>query len=288
VVECWFVEKFARYKGKDLPLERIVQLKDSLTREIADFTVTFVLDQRVAGSGTLLRAGNNFGILTATHVAELFTGRNAKSVGLVISQHKHQFVLSPDYLIPIKIFDCTVISPDAGPDMTFLRIVKPDDEANIVRFKSAYRLEGRSFGQFSGVPIGELPWWIAGAPAEMSASDGERGTSSHVLTALQWVGEATMVSIDSLSDFDLVRLRISAGQHNFPLDYGGVSGGGIWVSAFAIDPEKGFETISYDPPFLAGVAFYQSASSEGERIIVGHGPSSIYDGVLSRLKKEHG
>src|SRR5262249_16059690 len=47
------------------------QIKEAGTREMANYTVSLILRQRLIGSGTLIRVGDKHGILTAAHVAAI-------------------------------------------------------------------------------------------------------------------------------------------------------------------------------------------------------------------------
>ena len=95
--------------------------------------------------------------------------------------------------------------------------------------------------------------YLVGAPAERSRSEGQLGTRNHLLVAVHLIGEGTFKERVSRDGFDFVTLRLLARSHNFPLKYGGVSGGGVWILPLTMDPDKGLTTISYDPPLSAGL-----------------------------------
>jgi len=92
-----------------------------------------------------------------------------------------------------------------------------------------------------------------------------------------------MESHESRDEFDFVRLRVTAGDYGFPKNYGGVSGGGIWLLPITMDPDVGPSSINFDAPFFAGVAFHQSGLTGRIRVITGHGPNSIYTMLMQRL-----
>jgi hypothetical protein len=263
------------YHREVLTPEKVKELHASITREIFDFTVAFVLNHAVCGSGTLVRSNGKFGVLTATHVLEQFAGSKKQRVGLIISENAHQFILEPDHVERSDFLGAIGDEPSTGPDISFLQLLSPTDESNICARKSVYLIDGRSFSKFDGFPVKDGSWWIAGAPDQKSESEG--AGAQNVLKATLFVGEGRFVSIVDSTTYDLIRVAMIAGNHTFPDNYEGVSGGGIWISCFTMDPDEGKETVGYDPPFLAGVAFYQTAiDTIAERTIVGHGPSSIY------------
>jgi hypothetical protein len=88
------------------------------------------------------------------------------------------------------------------------------------------------------------------------------------------------VGLEKKGDFDLARLKIPSGDAEYPSDYGGVSGGGIWISRFTLLHSMEIESLAAEPVFLAGMAFCQSAKDgDGYHAIIGHGPSSISDQI---------
>jgi hypothetical protein len=79
--------------GKDLPLNLVAELKQSTRRAIQDFTISFVLDDQLLGSGTLVDAFGTLGILTAFHVADEVERNSDQQLSLIIAQHPHRFDL---------------------------------------------------------------------------------------------------------------------------------------------------------------------------------------------------
>lgn len=282
------MEEFGYYKHGDLSPEALDTMRRALhvaTREVSDFTVSFVSRQQTLGSGTLVTAHGHPGVLTAFHVAEELQARG-EAFGINVSEQVHQFIWELDWveIIPIgKPSDRR--RPELGPDLAFLRLLEPQRLGTLRSKKSFYRLDGRSFDQWRKYPFQHMPWWIAGSPAEFSTSIGEPGTAQHILSASHFHAEATFESLEERGDFDFVRLEVTAGAHSFPANYGGVSGGGIWLTPLALDPDTGPTTIRKEPPFLVGTAFVQSAEDGHKRHIIGHGPKSLYSIVPQVLAR---
>lgn len=271
------MEEFGRYRNGDLPHDLVEKTKAAATREISDFSVSLISQQEVLGSGTLVTASDAVGILTAHHVAQVIAERG-EAVGVNISEHIHQFFLLPT-LMEIRPVGTPAnpARPEDGPDLSVIKILDPHFLSTLRSRKSLYRLEGRSFEEeFAAYPFQEMPWWVMGSPAEFSTHEGEVGTPEHILGAVHFAAEATFVALTRRGDFDFAEVRITAGSHGFPVAYGGVSGGGIWITPFTLDPEVGFKTMGYASPFLAGVAYYQGPLEGTGRSILGHGPESIY------------
>ena len=273
---------FGEYLGKELPLERIRAMKDQLTHEISDFTVSFILKKQLIGSGTLVMVGDNYGILTAQHVDELLQG---KPFGLNISPDRHQFVL-PEFCVEHRVVGRPQDQgqPEVGPDLAIIKILDPQHLGTVKAFKSFYRLDGKDAAQYLSEGARRMPWWIAGAPASFAVSEGAIESPDHTLGVTHFHGEASFEGIAGRGDYDLLTMRISTVDAGFPEQYGGVSGGGIWFSTFLMDEPGAFDTMKYEAPFLMGVAFCQGPPGD-ERMIVGHGPDSIYRLALSHLNR---
>jgi len=260
-------------------------IKEAGTREMSNYTVSFVLRQRLIGSGTLVRVGNNHGILTAAHVARIVEDAD-QAIGVNIANHPHGF------FIPRQCFEHVVVGATGtldtadGPDLSILRILDVNDLATIKSKKSFYPLDRSSLSEFwNTLPINEMLWHLVGAPDERSRSEGVFGTQDHILAVKHFLGEATYKNREIRGEFDFVTLRLLAGQYLFPSDYGGVSGGGVWWLPLVMDPDVGVSTMHYEAPILAGVPFYQREIKDGEREIVCHGPESIYVRAAAKLRE---
>ncbi|HOC01152.1 MAG TPA: hypothetical protein PKM43_20680, partial [Verrucomicrobiota bacterium] len=77
-------------------------------------------------------------------------------------------------------------------------------------------------------------------------------------------------------EHDYLRLKVYDPAHGFPSNYGGVSGGGIWMVPLEMDPDKGPHTAKAAELFLAGVCCYQHEPLPDGREVEGHGPRSVY------------
>lgn len=184
-------------------------------------------------------------------------------------------------------------SPDGeysenGPDLAFLRILDPAALSTIKAKKSFAPLETPLPDGHEAAFVRNLhpsPWVIAGAPVALESHSGELGTSDHVLQASHFTGDADFLAISVTDGFDLLRLQVNCGQHGFPPDYEGLSGGGLWFSPFSFDPGVGLKSLECVPPRLAGVMFYQFNEENGCRELVAHGPRSIYRCGLEKLRR---
>jgi hypothetical protein len=79
--------------------------------------------------------------------------------------------------------------------------------------------------------------------------------------------------IDRVGDFDYLDFPVgSESRIDAPIDWGGMSGGGIWQ----VPLKKGGAGPLPGPPLLAGLMFFQYATTATRCGIKGHGPRSIY------------
>jgi hypothetical protein len=79
--------EYGTHSEYDLPDSAL----ESAVRDLKHFAVSFVVKQRLQGSGTLLRIDNRYGILTARHVWDIMA--NKEYVGLNIAESAHCFSL---------------------------------------------------------------------------------------------------------------------------------------------------------------------------------------------------
>jgi len=122
-------------------------------------------------------------------------------------------------------------------------------------------------------------WFVTGAPDEFGVPESLRGYADGILELDDlFLARLGFSHLEAVGPYDILQAEVPAGNCDYPGDYGGISGGGIWFSRFLISPDKRIETITKDSPFLAGVAFCQSGvDDDGYRTIIAHGPASIYD-----------
>lgn len=98
--------------------------------------------------------------------------------------------------------------------------------------------------------------------------------------------QGNLVEYNSINKFDYIKLYIGSGFEEFPDDYNGMSGGGIWYQMFQTNDGKAF-TVK---PILAGVAMWQSEvmlkKGYKVRCITGHAWVSIYAHVRKALAQK--
>jgi hypothetical protein len=138
-------------------------------------------------------------------------------------------------------------------------------------------LDKRSEETFLAYPRRNEHWWfVAGFPAEFSHRVKTARPEDLLTRSDGFIGQATLLHHFDEGRFDYLRLRLYATAYGFPSNYGGVSGGGIWMVPLGMDPEKGPTTAKAMDLFLAGVCCYQYEPLPDGREVEGHGPRSLY------------
>lgn len=253
-------------------------------RLASNYGVIFVVDNRVLGSGTLIKTGNITGILTAHHVARVPYLKEGGEFSLCVCDG-----LVHRYDVKTSQFEHIVVGDHrknhfehSGPDLSFLMITDPEVSATLGAKKSFYPLVNHTDVSHCGAEhLRKMVWTVSGSPAEFC--EGMGMYQGETLTKFSdFHASVDFLSLIRKKGFDYIRLETDAGVGDFPSDYGGMSGGAIWL------PIK-YETKNGDieyPPILQGVVFYQSRpfTNGKKRLLIGHGPESIYDRLTEVLK----
>jgi hypothetical protein len=256
----------------ELPLD----LLPNTMREIANFTVGIVIGDDLLGSGTLIDMGRRRGILTAHHVASRVMKADDDALGLVVADHPHRLCVRPS-LLAHTIIGAPPSSEDWRPDLSFLGIGDHKLLGTLASKKSFVYMDKRSDQSFAAYPRREELWWfVAGFPAEFSSRINAERRKETLTKSSNFVGQATLLQHFEQGDYDYLRLRLYDPAHGFPLNYGGVSGGGIWMVPLEMNPDKGPHTAKAAELFLAGVCCYQHEPLPDGREVEGHGPRSLY------------
>ena len=258
--------------------------------EISHYTAIFVIPKKgekgVPASGIFVNSCGYFGILTAFHVATPVL--KSPKFGLCISERvvhekwleSEHFQHVPIGFIPGKPWD---EYDENGPDLSFIIIRDENLLETLKSLKSFTYLENKDLEYFES-PLDRLRWQITGSPNEASALVSVSPVDGPLVKYESFVGDAIFDSRTEREGFDYLKLRVSSGEHDFPEDYEGVSGGGMWLIPFSAESED-VNTIRYETPILAGINFHQSAVINNERVITGHGYNSIYGRVRQALRQ---
>lgn len=258
---------------RDIPTDKFLEFKNQATDEIEDFSVSLIFNSELRGSGTLIDAFGTLGVLTAHHVvAQTLDRDKSATFGLNIAKHLHRFEIPRECVEHIPLgWPQSKEYTASGPDLSFLKLSGEPILSTIKSKKRFYRITGNPIDEFRVSDLQKAPfWWIAGAPLCRS-SRSDRGA----LTAKHLVAEVNFKSLTQRGKFDYLTLDAGSGEHSFPADYNGVSGGGVWFSPLLIEDENKFDTLTIGRCQLMGVAYFQMDPINNRREILAHGPGSF-------------
>jgi len=231
-----------------------------------------------AGCGTFVRTGDVYGILTAHHVAELFEG--GWYLGLLLVETVHTHSVRPDYFDIIHI--ATGPHECRSPDLSFIRIHKPYI-GTINAYKSFYSLDAYEQQLLHSPPeISSGTWFLFGAPAIHTTDEGAEGGFKASRGYHSMCGATGVEPADPVDGYDfLSAVAEYTPVTTTPVDFHGVSGGGLWHTLLHKRPDGTIDDYDY---ILSGVVLCQSAVVAARRYIRCHGPASIYSQALHAIR----
>jgi hypothetical protein len=265
---------------KDIPDSVI----DPIVPRIASHFVALLHRGDFAGSATLVRCRDVFGLLTAHHVVKQnrfdFRAGSGDKLGFAIDQTSPAFYIPMEYLEPIEFG--VPVTDRKGPDMTFVKIPVGEHLALLRAKKSFWNLEYKRQERLSECYKKTGLWCFSYQVAEkIDRDEGYEGpVTLHLHSSTGW-GTTVKKSYER-DGLDYYRLPVNCNddEKGLPESYGGASGGGLWKI-----PLQGRQDgdVKAGNPVLAGVIFYQTRMKNRRRTIYCHGPKSIYERVYERL-----
>ena len=282
------------YKYSELPKSLF---EDKIKPIIEQYTTALLLDGEFAGSGTFVRCNDIYGILTAHHIPHNpknpamrfnFKASSSQNLGLVITNTSDLF---QNFSIPMKYMELIDIgdplSKEYGPDISFIKLLHTGDIGSISARKSffniAYNRNDRL--KFSLRDQGGV-WIIVCCPSEFLeiGSEEEKGFPKTLqLKAFQYVTGIT--DRYEKNSYDYIELDITYKESKeLPESFGGTSGAGVWKVFLKIQPDDTFENMTFDPPVLSGLVFYQTDKESNRRRLRCNGGKTIYNQLYEVLK----
>jgi|KBSSwiStaDraftv2_1062776.scaffolds.fasta_scaffold723440_1 hypothetical protein len=265
------------------------QVADDTSREVSNFTIGFLrfatdklgANAESAGSGTLVKVGSIFGVLTAAHVISELTRHS--SVGIVVFGGEGKLQKQE---IDMKETEAVIFykpeNKERGPDIAFLRL--PEVNASNLRathlFLDLEELRARSDSDppFLDWMVGVVGEWTT----ELEPITPPGGLTSPLrrkrFQALLGVGKS--VGHRTENGFDLFDFAPNVPRP--PSTYGGVSGGAIWHLYIE---QLGENDYAVRGKRFIGVPFYELYDDKNALYLVCHGPQSygqLSDAILSK------
>ena len=279
----------------DIPFSDIPrELAAEVGRAAADFAVGFTAIKTtdsgnhpvLAGSGTLVRIDDMYGVLTADHVLEYLPVN--QDIGIVIPTSPKPVPLP----LPFKLSKDAVSRLHVGhghhtregPDIGLL-LISTHDAGTLGAIKSFYNLSSHCDDILRNPPRRTNGLWVVFGFIDEFTTDHrpDRGFSAikgfHALAAAVWVkGEHLS------GDFDYCEFEVPAhGSEGVPTRFGGLSGSGLWLTKLSRSQDG---RITPQRPVLGGVVFYESIQDDGRTIITCHSWRSIYARVVESARRK--
>ena len=226
---------------------------------------------KLIGSGTLVKIGSSYQILTVAHVwdaTELFP-----ILGLIIADRGSPLSIRRDYIQARRLRG--IASEESGPDLALLAL--PASDVSEIRAHKSFldlmvqrdKCRAESLPQDFGV------WAVTGMVEGFSnvRQDAEQG-----VIGLDVQGRVFFGAIDGTHErdgYDYLEVGVKMKLAGVPSSFGGVSGGSLWQ--IVLLKNKTGQIFWGGEKYFQGVAFWQSEIREGRRVIRCHGRRSLFD-----------
>jgi len=251
---------------------------------VGTYSVPIVVNGELCGSGTLIRCGDTYGILTAHHVVKQldFTANSDKKLYLSVADFPHRLTFEMRNLASITIAE--PVSDESGPDMAFIKF---PPSAPLGEIKAR-----KSFLDISVVPETKLQeslyddglWIVVGFPGQLVASVGVSSSSTPAVCFRRIAFGVEQVVRSEFGEFDYLEILLDCPVKRWSLSsFGGMSGCGVWRVPIYRDGET--KEFLYRNCYLAGIAFYQTEEADNSRRLRCHGGRSIFVQGLKSLRE---
>ena len=268
---------------------------NEVTSLLGKYSAPLILDNKLAGSGTLIKCGKAHGILTAHHVihnpkdrSRVFDFRwsSKQQLGLTLVEYPHLF------RIPMNSLHCVDIGVPQngdecdGPDLSV--IIFPENViSEITARKSFFNVSIRREERLAGCSNNNGLWCAVGNPKFYESSMLPSHGFSEVVD-LRGIVLYTAISKRELRrDFDYIHLNVNypdlVGDAALPDRFGGLSGGGVWRLSLIKATANSQPEIDLLSACLAGVVYCETLRDGRPEELRCHGPRSIYNRVCEAL-----
>lgn len=231
---------------------------------------------KLQGSGTFIRVGDLFGILTAFHVAEELKKGFAIGLNIYSDENGQSYNILRENIV---IFDiANHVENKYGPDISFLRL--PNESIGILKANksfydlSLHHINYQTFIENINNHKHYASWGVLG---ELNSNEPPERGFENVIGLHQYCMLSTLKEYLTRGDHDYLELDIDYTfvSPKFPKTLRGVSGGGIWMIDFNTDNEN--NEINLSNYFYCGISFFETKITEdNHRSIRGHSWKSIY------------
>jgi len=266
------------FRSGDIPREKL----EKPAEIIANHSTVLIYENQPFGSGTFVKCGDRFGILTAYHVPYNttkpfnFKPNSSDQLGITITKDKTAPVIEMQYLNPYSI-GIPVDGNYGGPDMVFLEILDQSMLGWIKVYRSFWDIpveNGVCMIKQSSSNSGSL-WAIAGLPQSMKQELLPGGSFDRLIGLPIQVYFGGIEQRFEAERFDYIELMANyESKDPMPASFVGISGGGLWEIPMSID-KKDLKALKFGEPVLSGVQFRQTPLEGNSRRLRCHGCKSL-------------
>jgi hypothetical protein len=236
------------------------------------------------GSGTLVRVGKTYGVLTAAHVWRVVS--KLREVGIYLYPPRkleiHAITEDP------RVMDAVSFENDKddefGPDIAFIRL-RESKAASIEKYATFLNLDGHLQKAAEGPPENSKAMdAVAGGVYELGQKENVFENRRLILqNSLLHVGHAMYID-DGRNGFDRLEFTPDLGPEFVPpSSYGGMSGGGCFRVYFPSSGDGEPEPITFH---LLGVAFYETKVDGKPDKLICHGPLSVHEKLVPAIHQK--
>lgn len=236
------------------------------------------------GSGTLVRVGKTYGILTAAHVWHTIKDYPLVGIYLYPPRKTEMHSVSEELgLMDVVIFD-NKHEDDLGPDIAFVRI-RDDKVASIEKHSTFLSIERDEQRARIEMPVGSkaIDIVVGGVEAFGQKINIRDERKLVVQNSLANMGRARPIG-DGRDGFDRLEFTPEPDEDFVaPPSYGGMSGGGCFRVYFPKEHEGEVQPFNFH---LLGVAFYETKAAGKADKIICHGRRSLFDKLLPAVRSK--
>jgi hypothetical protein len=255
---------------KNLTFDEVL---DDTQQEIRNYSTGFVYQDRPLGSGTLVRWGDNFGILTAAHVTRELDFNSMEKLRIPLVGCGHSFGIPCCHLEEVANF-----YKYGGPDISLIKLPVSSFLDTLNAVKSFYNLTMRKEKKLRHSLGNTGLFLISGGPAGLSTYKLPDHGFTKLVNSPSMRFQAIIKRRFTKKSFDYV--EVESDLKIVGVDYlNGVSGGGLWrvLVSKGTKPDR----HNYLGTVLCGVVFYQKGlRSDGTRRVICQGSKTIYRRIL--------
>jgi hypothetical protein len=232
------------------------------------------------GSGTLVKIGEVYGVLTAQHVVAELRGDYLLGLSAAREGETHSFKAQKSSIHVIEI--TLPVSEEYGPDLGFIVLSDWDDVGTLKASRSFYDLS-QDNDEWSANPpqLDSGIWFACGAPGERFERILPEAGFDKVVSFQDFCGVGGIDRSYEKEGFDYLEMDIEFSEETgMPHSFGGMSGGGLWQVTISRSPEGVLTPSRF---FYSGVIFYQGVTEEEVRFLRCHGRKSIYEDAVESV-----